>query len=272
MANAHHHVTMTESSSRSSRRSVLATVVSGAVLGGIWGAAFPLVASENRPSLSVVGHKGAQLILIDSSEARALVMVGEPDDLLMDSLPAMMTLFRQRIDLLVAAQPVLVRHARRLQNRWAIRHALALESHPALDVPPVPTTSVSDVVSVSLGRSITLQCEVAHRNDWDARVAPTDQILWTASLRHPGGQTVIASDMHSLDASSHRSGTLLISPEIPLDGAARNFGALACNYDSEAFEDAAVESLLVTRLYPEDIARFVLHDSGIDLPPWTFQP
>jgi hypothetical protein len=259
---------------RASRRSVVATLLSGAVLGGMWGAAFPVFASENRPSMAVVGHKGAQIVLLDSSEARVLLLVGDPDERLFDTLPAMMTLFRQRIDVLVASQPVLLRHVRELQDRWTIRHAISIQHRPELETASIPTTPVTDVVSVSLGANITLECQVSHRREWDARTQHGTSTLWTASVHHPGSRTLIAPDLASLEASTRQPATLLISPDLPTAALTdvRPYGAYACNYDGEGIEDADTDALLLTRIYPQDIARFVLHDEGIDLPPWTYQP
>src|SRR5690606_41835668 len=63
---------------RLSRRAAFSSVASGLVLGAVWGATFPIVASESRPSIAIVGHRGAQLVLIDSGKARALVFLGDP--------------------------------------------------------------------------------------------------------------------------------------------------------------------------------------------------
>lgn len=256
------------------RRSLLGSVVGGAVLGGIWGAAFPVLAMENRPTIAVIGHRNAQIVLVDSSEGRALILVGEPDDTLMDVLPAVMTLFRQRIDLVIASQPVLLRYAAPLKERWAIRHAISLQASAEASAPAMPTTTVTDGITVGLGGQMGLQCRIGHRAEWDARSPATSSALWTITIVHPGGDTAIAPDAPSLDAAAPEAATLLICPDIPPPGIAGRIPvqALACNYDSQSLEQNEETGTPLTRIYPRDIARFVLHDSGIDLPLWTQQP
>ena len=244
------------------------------VLGGLWGAAFPALAIENRPTIAVIGHHGAQLVLVDSSEARALVMVGDPDDALMERIPAVMTLFRQRIDLLIASQPVLLRHAGWLRERWSLVHAVSLQSTMEPGQPAIPTTIVTEGIAIRLGGEMVLESRIGHRGEWDARRPLYPSPMWTISVTHSGGTVVISPDAESIDVAAPMAASLLISPEMPppATSARMPVHAFACNYDSKSLEQHGNPGKPLTRIYPQDIARFVLHDKGIDLPPWTHQP
>lgn len=256
---------------RATRRQAIATIASGAVLGGIWGAAFPALAMESRPTLSVVGRRNAQVVLIDSTDARALVLVGAPDDDLMSRLPAMMTMFRQRIDLIVGAQSILATRADRLRDRWTIIHAISLQSNETGEFLSMPATRVTGDIGISLGGGLSLICRVGHRDEWRSNGVKRESPLWTATLTHTGGTTVIAPDTASIAATSPPAASLIVTPDIPSPEVARRYPSrgFAANYDSASVEGDISTPGSLTRIYPEDIARFVLHDDGIDLPSWT---
>jgi len=255
---------------RLSRRAAFASVASGLVLGAVWGATFPIVASESRPSIAIVGHRGAQLVLIDSGKARALVFLGDPDDRLIERIPSIMTLFRQRIDVIVGTRPVMERRAFDLKSRWSIEHAVAVHSSA---IPPswaMPATVISDAASIDLGGEMTLRCTVGHRGEWlighESSSTP-----WSARLTHPSGEVVLVPDAASLDALGPVDAPLIVMPE-PAPGHVQSWKtarALAINYDSDAAEENTSPTVAITRTYPQDIARFTFGNDGIELPAWT---
>lgn len=253
------------------RRNLISTLAAGAVLGGIWGAAFPALATESRPTLAVVGHRSAQLILIDSSKARALVMVGHPDDQLLDALPAMMTVFRQRIDLIIGSQDALEQHAISIRDRWSIQHAIAFQEKSALPTLAMPTTVASNTVSIALGTDMSLNCLVGHRGEWSASGSGGGDPLWAIHVTHPVAEISIAPSVGALEAAGTPPADVLIVPE-PASTRPDRFGtsqAIAVNYDSDVADEEVPEGLRVTRVFPRDIARFVFEDDKLRLPPWS---
>jgi hypothetical protein len=254
-----------------SRRGLIATITGGSILGGIWATAFPALAMENRPTLALVGHRGAQLMVLDSSRARALILVGEPDDTLMSMLPAIMTVFRQRIDLMIGPGVVLAQHAGMLASRWSIERAITLGQAAPGEALAIPTTVLAGTIRLNLGAETTIVCRVGHRDEWKSDPPERASLFWTLTISHPGGAVTIAPDPLSLEVAAAPPATLLISPDIPPEEAVRRAPAeaFACNYDTDTIDRAGDTGKPLTRVYPEDIARFVFDASGIRLPPWT---
>lgn len=257
-----------------SRRDLIATVTGGALLGALWGAAFPIVATERRPTVSVVGHQNAQVILIDSSSARVLMLSGEPDDELLEALPAIMTVFRQRVDLLVAPPRTLADRGIALRQRWRIRHAISLgKGH----VPPpsaLSTTSVQDTLEVSLDEETRLLLRIGYRDNWRADVVGTGTSLWCATLDTPAGRITIAPDVPSIAAIGPPTSVLMIVPDAPApEILARSPAAgLAVNYDSNSLRTPPAPGPALTRIYPRDVARIVIAGDHLELPEWTAIP
>lgn len=261
---------MSEAGARS-RRDLIATITGGAFLGAIWGAAFPIVATERRPTIAVVGHHHAQIALIDTSSARVLVMSGEPDDDLLDTLPAMLTVFRQRIDLIVASPEVLTQHAPKLRDRWRIRHAIALAGTSAQVPMAMPTTVVDSGVDVRLDDATNMMVRMGHRRGWIAGTGASSSALWCLTLDTSAGNIAVVPNVASVAAIGPPPATLLIAPDAPapeLQGISPA-AALAVNYDSDSIRTMPGNGPALTRIYPVDVARFVIGEGGIELPEWT---
>lgn len=254
-----------------SRRDLIATVTGGALLGALWGAAFPIVATERRPTIAVVGHHGAQIILIDTASSRVLFLSGEPDRDLLETLPAVMTVFRQRIDLVLATSSVLADNIQALQQRWRIRRAIALEGKTSAATFLVPTTVVDDGIDVSLDESTELRIRMGHRKAWLSTVQGPIPPIWRATIATRAGNVVVVPDIASLAAIGAPAASLLISPDAPVDELLRisPASAIAVNYDSETIRPAPKSGPALTRIYPVDVARFVIGEGAVILPEWT---
>lgn len=252
-----------------SRRDLIATVTGGALLGALWGAAFPIVATERRPTIAVVGHRNAQVILIDVSSARVLLLSGEPDDEVLEVLPAMMTVFRQRIDVLIATPQVLGQHAMSFRKRWRVRHAIALGHGPRPSA--IPTTFVTDALDVSLDDDALMLLRIGHRSRWQTDTVPQSSDLWCATLQTPAGNVTIAPDVTSISAVGPEASTLMIVPDAPAPEilAVSPASALALNYDSDSIRTAPPSAHALLRVYPRDVARIVIGKEGLELPEWT---
>jgi hypothetical protein len=253
-----------------SRREVVSTIAGGALLGGIWGAAFPTLATERRPTLAVIGKQTSQLALLDSGLARVLVISGEPDDDLFERLPAVMTVFRQRIDLIIGGSSILTARARELADRWRARHAIVLSGSRSVPSLPMSSTFVSDVRRVSLGNEMFLEISIGYRHEWRAVTSSRSIPHWGISIRSQTARVAIAPDLSSFLAVPPEPSSLLVAPDIP-DQEVFTRGpatAVAVNYDSSTL-DPPPGGVFVTRIYPRDIARFVFGEDGLELPAWT---
>ncbi len=260
---------MTEQSA--TRRDLVATIAGGAVLGAVWGAAFPALAMEGRPTIAVVGADNAQLALIDAGSARALVFIGEPDDALLERLPAMLTVFRQRIDLVVGSLPALDAHAKDLSDRWSIRHAVMISATDDASTLPFTSNTVSGALDIALGEHVMLKIRVGHRDEWRTPDPGSGPPLWSIRVVRNTDVVSIVPDARSFGATLPGPAAVLISPSAPSPElrAKSPTNAIAINFDSESIDPSPGDGVALTRIFPRDIARFVLAEDGVELPPWT---
>lgn len=253
------------------RRNLVATIAGGALLGGLWGAAFPALATERRPTVSVVGEDNSQVVLVDSGTARALILAGEPEESLFEELPAMMTVFRQRIDLLIGGGPAIQSHVARLASRWRIRHALVMST--GVDAPslPIASTVVSEAVDVELSTTVRGSVHIGHRNEWMAGAPAAQTPLWAIRIASGRASITIAPDVRSYAAIAPAPASVLVAPHAPSTAllAVSPVGAMAVNYDSHTIDPPALNGPVLTRVYPRDVARLVFDDDGIALPEWS---
>lgn len=256
------------------RRDVIATIAGGAVLGAVWGAAFPALAMEGRPTIAVVGEQNAQLALIDAGSVRAMIFIGEPDVALMERLPAMLTVFRQRIDIVIGSVFALVAQAGALSDRWKVRHAVAIcpvNGSPSLSI---PSTTVSDALDIALEERVTLEIRVGHREEWRTPDPGSGPPLWSMHVRRDATAVSIVPDARSFAATLPGPSAVLIAPSAPSPEIRSKAPAnsLAINFDSESIDPPPSDGVALTRIFPRDIARFVLTDDGVELPAWTTLP
>lgn len=252
------------------RRELTSTIAGGALLGAIWGATFPILATERRPTLAVVGKGQTQLALLDSGQARALILSGEPDDDLLERLPAVMTAFRQRIDVIIGGSPMLMARTAELARRWRIRHAIVISGSRDAPSLPISSTVVSDARHLTLGTDMTLTLTIGHRHEWRSVTTSRSVPLWSINIEAHGGRVAITPDVTSFAAVPPERASLLVAPDMPGHElfARSPATAVAVNYDSSTINPPP-EGTLVTRVYPRDISRFVFGETGLELPSWT---
>lgn len=252
------------------RREVVATIAGGAVLGALWGAAFPVLATEGRPTIAVIGERNAQVAVIDAGAARFLVLVGEPGESLLRRLPAMLTVFRQRIDVLVGTSPALVSHAHTVARKWRVRHAIVVSDTSDAPSLLMPSTIVADGIDISVGEKVRMELRIGHRDQWRWR-EPGGMPMWSLRIMRGQSTVSIVPDVRSFAAIPPGPSALLIAPTAPPPElrAISPANALAVNYDSESIDPPPLDGVALARVYPQDIARFVLTDDGVEPPSWT---
>lgn len=255
-----------------SRRELINVLTGGALIGGLWATAFTGFATEDDASLSVVGGRGAQVVIVDSKPERALILVGMPDDHLLERLPAMMTIFRQRIDIIIGSHVALEHLAASFRSRWNLSHAVVLRSDVASTPLSMATTTVVESARIDLGRKLTIDCHVGHRGEWSESIHDTEDDYWCIQIDHAAGRVIIAPNAASLETITLPAASLLVVPEAPPKATLHRVqvSAIAANEDAKFLPDLAAD-IPLTRIYPIDVARFELTGEKLRLPPWTQQ-
>ncbi|HEV2074485.1 MAG TPA: hypothetical protein VGR29_12715 [Thermomicrobiales bacterium] len=251
------------------RRALLTSVGLGILAGGTWGAAIQALATPSAPSLSVVGKEDMQIVLLDTTEVRVLLLLGSPDDDLQSQIPGMLTMLRQRVDLLVGASSSVNALGSSFRNRWQLVHTLAIAEPASPPVASETLTTVRDDLMIDVGNGVSLDLRIAVRGAWKQTV--NSHTLWAAIIRYGEHKIVLAPSGEALVELGATSPSLALVPVSPLGDIANTIGpgAIATNSrDDLTLQVQEPLGTVLVRIYAQDTARFELSRSGLTLPAW----
>lgn len=258
-------------SPRINRRSWLATSFSGIVIGAIWGAGVGALASLKHPTLSVIGRDSAQIAILDTLSVRVLIILGVPDQGLIDQIPALMTMMRQRIDIVIGMPTGLATLGTSFASRWNVGHTIAVPDN--LETSSGPNTSTRSTLTRStaldLDGRVSLGIDIISRNGWNTL---PQSLLWSATIVHGSSFVLLGADDASLLATAReRRPLLIVAPAITRSSIAIKLtpGSIAVNSDAQQDSQNEPNAFAIVQTFPEDIARFVFKEEGIELPAWT---
>lgn len=242
----------------------------GVIAGGAWGAAIQHLAIPSSPSLAIVGRRDVQIVLLDTSRTRVLILLGIPEDDLELQIPALLTMLRQRIDLVVGSISSIEALDQEFMQRWQVTTCLVFpESTETGPDGPFRTWITSDL-AVDLGNGISLQLTSTMRGAWNAAAAPRN--LWQVFVTNGQEEVSLTPNDASASALAPQAATLLITPRadphqlLPVLYPA----VIATNArDDLALPDNASREVSLVRTYPQDISRFELIPTGLRLPSWS---
>ncbi len=256
-----------------SRRSLIAGAGLGLLAGGAWVAGLRAVATPSRPRLAVIGTGVAQIALLDTSGARVLIMSGIPDDQLLEQVPALMTLFRQRVDILIGSPMTLDTVGRAFRDRWNVS-IIAPVGTSSLARPRAPHEHpISSTTDLELADDVSIRVKVTPRNGWTN--SDTGTSLWIAELATPTYRIVIAPDAGSLRVLAEPGPVLACIPEGNAAAIYRQVrpASIAMNDSSNGVELRNDDPRpTIVRTYPADIAVFDFQANGLSMPSWAETP
>lgn len=259
-----------QSPERSSRRTLLFGASIGLVAGSAWGAALQALATPTKPSLSIVGREDAQIALLDTTKIRVLILLGIPDNRLQTQIPALLTVFRQRVDILVGSRDAVDALEPGFSSRWHIARTLVVSDDGSGRPGDLTTTLVDGNLDVNLGSGINMHIKSTTRNAW-SNVDPT-RSFWLASITHGDRYMCLAVDPKSCTLLAPRYATLITCPVAdPADLTQKLAPAsIATNArDRMKIDTTTLSNPWIIRVFPTDIARFTFDEKGLRLPEWS---
>jgi hypothetical protein len=252
------------------RRTLVLSAVAGVITGGAWGAAIQALAKPSTPTLSIIGKRGTQVILLDTTRLRVLILCGTPDGELQAQIPALLTMLRQRIDILVGTSAALDALGHEFWQRWRVSHSLVLADGGTAGQDTSTQTWITGAVGAELGDGVSIDFSLTTRDEWDVTMEPRS--LWAVTVRAGWSVVTLAPDMDSALVLSAPGSTLVVVPQ----GNANRLMAtllpasIAVNSaDDLTWPTEDPSGAVLVRIYPEDISRFELRDDGIALPTWA---
>lgn len=255
---------------RINRRSLVAGGA-GIALGSGWAAALRATTLPAHPSLAVVGAGTAQVALLDTTTARALILLGTPTEALLGQLPAMLTTLRQRIDVIIGGEWALEAPGAGFAGRWAVRHRLLVPATIGGDHAPdsAHQTTVTRDIALELGRNVVVEIRVTPRQEWRTTDAGSGTV-WCMTIRHAGNVIALGPDTTAAAELGPIQPSLAVAPGDEPDRLAATLQPASIAVNAAYLEEYTDAGEVVRlRIFPEDVARVELHEDGLKLPPWA---
>lgn len=250
-----------------SRRALLTSTIAGLIAGGAWGAALQTIARPSHPTLSVIGRGDAQIVLLDTTEIRVLVLLGTPKEDLQTQIPALLTMFSQRIDLIIGTRTAITSLGPEFKGRWRVSHTLLVPESEETVANTSARTLMTKNARINLRDGISLVLLLTTRNAWNA-ASPTS-FSWVLAIEGNIPLAALAADQHSIVMLATNGVGLVIVPEASPERIASLPGPASMAINARDDLLAPQSATILVRTYPEDIARFELHGEGIALLPWA---
>ena len=244
----------------------------GAAIGSLWGAGLRATALPDVPTISVVGERRAQIVLLDAMGSRALILLGEPSTGLLERLPAMLTALRQRIDLIIGSESVLAGVAVDVAERWRARHTLIVPTW--LGGPDSPDTARASLVrsDLELGLGgVKATMRISPRQEWRAGSSDsTDGPAWAVAVERETSRVLLSPTAAGTLIAGPRRPVLVITPGDDIRLVVEKISPLALAVNGDAVDESTrSRTLPLVRTFRDDVARFELGRDGVRLPPWA---
>lgn len=250
-----------------SRRRFATAVAAASLVGAGWAVALARSVVPSMPNAAVIGDDESMLTLIEAGGARCLLLIGPPHQPLIDTLPSVMTMFRKRIDIVIAEHDVLAKLGSQIASSWGVRRFVSIQASRAEPSLAHPTEVVLTPTTIRLGENVTIEVTPDTRAMiGDVSEGPT--LYWSATCTRGTSTITFGPTADSLRLTAPVAPTLLICPSWP-DTETLDFlrpVSVAVNSSNMEVDDVSVP---LTRVFPRDVARFALHTDRIEMPAWT---
>lgn len=257
---------MAEPAPRASRRHLVLGALAGVVAGGAWGAAIQALARPSSPTISLVGSENSLIALIDTTDVRVLLMLGPADDGLIAEIPTLLTLARQRIDIVIGASSTLSGLPPGFGSRWKVLHTFSIPGDGASPPNTETASSVTDDLRLDLPHQTVLAIRRSTRLGWKA--GADEQHGWKVSVGFGTVRALFVPDMLSAEMLTERGADVLVLPTGDLARLVRICAPSSIAMNAENGMEVPAGSTLV-RVFPSDVARFTVEDGQVGMPPWA---
>lgn len=251
------------------RRQLTFGALAGVIAGGAWGAAIQSLAKASSPTISIIGKGASQIALIDTMRVRVLVFLGPQVPVLVETIPMLMTMVRQRIDVVIGSSTVIDTLPEGFMSRWHVAHAFAIPDPDALRPDSKTYTTIVEDRRLDLGDGCILELRRSTRDAWDTRALP--RILWSVMTTFGTATVILAPDEHSLDVLAEQGASVVAVPNGETDHIARLLTPASVAINGRDGLDTAPATALV-RIFPTDVARLTIENDQVALPSWAVPP
>lgn len=264
----------TPSPSAVPRRSALRFLAASGLAGATWGTGFAMLNADRAASVTVAGDKDWQLTVAESRSSRAVVLMGQPDGQIEDTLARMMGAFRQRIDLVIGGADALAFLPQGYGSRWNVQRTIVLGDAVAGST-VIDTGTTNLPARIALGARLSILLSPVLHGAWsDNGEGEHVPDRWIVSIMARGAIVRVGSRLEDIVALNAGPTAMSVAPSGDL--------RLLWTFDPTsgiAVNNAHVPDDVVTShesprrwlvgVFPEDFSRFTFLDRSVALPAWA---
>lgn len=189
------------------RRQLLAATATGVVVGLVG-------ASVTRGDVSIrfIGRQSTIIALLDTGEARAMLVLGQRDDDLLENIPGLKTVGNTRIDLVIASHRVLATHAAREHLQIDSTPTIAIQANTSLAPIRGDITPVTSAIELEVGDAIPVRITASGSGLPDLEADDPDFVI---SAKYDETRILFASSDSALRLTDDGACDLLAVPGSP---------------------------------------------------------
>lgn len=249
-------------------------VIPGMLATAISGSAIAAGVVRGDPRLLVVGEDRWQIALLLSSRIRVLILTGELSPDAMATIPMLLSVMRQRIDVVIGTSAGLSMLPNEFRQRWMVRRFILVADDGDASI----RTRAVDQVLYMPG-AVRVEVSASPRNAW---VKPSGEATRDAAslvtITRSGSIIAISSNLETIAELGSSSTTVAMAPIGSIDHVARRLRVpTICinavhvpkpevSFGSERPSPSGNRSIV--RIFPTDVAEFGLRHDGIAIPAW----
>lgn len=261
---------LVHSSQTLNRRAFLPSVLVTAIAGS----AIADFVVRGKPRLMVVGEDEWQIALLLAARTRVLILNGEPTPDALETIPMLLSVMRQRIDVVIGSSVGLALLPPDFRERWMVRRII-----PVPDEGDIQTEKTVLGQVLHLSNNLHVEVSASPRGFW-ARTSGDITRTATGIVTISCSESIITigRNLETIADLGPSSTTVAIAPTGSIDYLARHLRVptICINADQarEQKMDFRASHLVppamrsLVRIFPLDVAEFALQEQGITVPAW----
>ncbi|MDQ3540754.1 MAG: hypothetical protein M3440_08715 [Chloroflexota bacterium] len=253
-------------SRRAFLESFLATAIGGSAI-----AAFVV---QGKLRLLVVGEDEWQIALLLAARTRVLILTGALTQDAMAAIPMLLSVMRQRIDVVIDSSASLASLPDGFRQRWMVRRIIPLADDGASST---EMTSLDQVLYIP--GALRVNVSASPRGFWTERSGGSDRTATGLVTISAGGSIIaIARNLETIADLGPALTTLAIAPVGSIDRVARRLRVPTICINADQVRDQKIDfgggglvasgARSLVRVFPQDVAEFRLLEDGIAIPAW----
>lgn len=249
--------------------------VPGLMATAIGGSALAALVVGGNPRLMVVGEEEWQIGLLLASRTRVLILTGELSREAMAAIPMLLSVMRQRIDVVMGSSAVLAFLPGGFRERWKVRRIIRL---PDPEDITTGATALDQVLHLPTGLRVAISTSPRGFSRAETPGGADRTATGLITISRGGSIITIADTLDSIADFAPSSTTVAIAPTGRIDHLASRLRVPTICINADQIHDREIDfgassrdlpdARSLVRIFRDDVAEFRLHEDGVAIPAW----